>query len=117
MSIARHWWIALAVLMSACVQVSIVSAQPPVKSSERDKQAIEKAEKAAAGIATTLAVVLVVAVVGFLLAMVPALIAAFRGHPDVVAIFALQLLVGSWCAPVWVVGLVWSLKSFPRNRD
>jgi len=45
-----------------------------------------------------------------LLYLLPALIAMVRGHPNAVAIVALDLLLG-WSLLGWVVALVWSLTA------
>jgi Superinfection immunity protein len=42
--------------------------------------------------------------------LVPAIIAAFRGHSSAWGIFALNLLLG-WSGIVWIVALIWALSN------
>jgi hypothetical protein len=45
--------------------------------------------------------------------ILPIIIAFMRGHPDVVAITAVDLLFG-WSFIGWGIALVWSIKAFMR---
>lgn len=47
-------------------------------------------------------------VVGWILYFIPALIAAHRQHPQLLPIFALNLLLG-WTVVGWVAALIWGL--------
>jgi hypothetical protein len=47
--------------------------------------------------------------------MLPALVAALRGHPQVWAITALDLILG-WSVLGWVAALVWSLTAIPKGQ-
>ena len=47
---------------------------------------------------------------------IPMYVAYYRGHPDTMAIFALNLLLG-WTFIGWVVALVWALTVVPRRES
>jgi ABC-type transport system involved in cytochrome c biogenesis permease component len=47
--------------------------------------------------------------------MLPALVAALRGHPQIWAITALNLLLGL-TGLGWIAALVWSLTAIPPGR-
>ncbi len=51
-----------------------------------------------------------VAVLGFFLYFVPAVIAFGRGHHNAGAIFALNLLLG-WTVLGWIAAFIWSLTA------
>ena len=64
-------------------------------------------------------VMLIVAAVAAVLALavylLPALIAAYRGHQDTVAITVLTILLG-WSLIAWIIALVWALSAVhPRD--
>jgi Superinfection immunity protein len=46
----------------------------------------------------------------------PMCVAYYRGHPNAMAIFALNLLLG-WTFIGWVVALVWALTAVPRRES
>jgi hypothetical protein len=48
--------------------------------------------------------------IGLLLYFLPAIVAIVRGHPNSLAIFILNLLLG-WTFIGWVIALVWSFTS------
>jgi hypothetical protein len=54
--------------------------------------------------------------IGLLIYFLPSFIAIMRGHPNWLAIVALDILAG-WTFIGWVAALVWSLTSFPRPVD
>ncbi|MGI9250118.1 MAG: superinfection immunity protein [Pseudohongiellaceae bacterium] len=53
-------------------------------------------------------------IVALALYFLPFLVANGRGHPQVVAIFALNLLLG-WTLLGWIAAFVWSLTAFERR--
>ena len=55
---------------------------------------------------------IVVIVVGY---FIPVIVAGVRGHRQVVAIAALNLLLG-WTVLGWIIALVWSLTA-PPGKD
>jgi hypothetical protein len=55
---------------------------------------------------------LVLVGIGALVLFTPSLVAYHRGHPNAMAIFALNLLLG-WTFVGWVVALVWALTVTP----
>ena len=52
----------------------------------------------------------IIAIVGFLFYLTPTIIANNRRHPQAVAIFALNILLG-WTMLGWVAAFVWSLTN------
>lgn len=60
--------------------------------------------------AGTIITAFIVLIVGGLIYLLPALIAAKRGHHNANAIFALNLLLG-WTFLGWVGALVWSVTA------
>jgi hypothetical protein len=87
--------------------------QPPLTDEQRKLQA---EMKTAAGISLC-------AVLGFIGAAIfsiviwtgPIWISMMRGHPDTAAIALLTGLLG-WTCVCWWIALIWSVKSFPRDR-
>ena len=57
-----------------------------------------------------------VAVLGFFLYFVPAVIAFGRGHHNAGAIFALNLLLG-WTVLGWIAAFIWSLTAIRGAPD
>jgi hypothetical protein len=58
---------------------------------------------------------LVLVGLGVLFLFIPTFVAYHRGHPNAMAIFALNLLLG-WTFVGWVVALVWALTVTPGAR-
>ncbi len=50
------------------------------------------------------------------ISFIPVGIALVRGHPDTVAIALISILFG-WTCIGFAVALIWSVKSFPRDRQ
>jgi ABC-type transport system involved in cytochrome c biogenesis permease component len=46
---------------------------------------------------------------------IPMYVAYYRGHPNAMAIFALNLLLG-WTFIGWVIALVWALTAVDKPR-
>ena len=53
---------------------------------------------------------------GVLVLFIPTFVAYHRGHPNAMAIFALNLHLG-WTFIGWVVALVWALTAVPRRES
>jgi hypothetical protein len=47
---------------------------------------------------------------------IPMYVSYYRGHPNAMAIFPLNLLLG-WTFTGWVVALVWALTAVPRRES
>ncbi len=58
---------------------------------------------------------IVLVIIGAFVYFVPWLVAWFRGHPQTLAIFVLNLLLG-WSLVGWVAALVWAVMSFESQR-
>ena len=56
---------------------------------------------------------IVVAII-LLVYFIPAIVASKRGHPQSLAIFVLNLLMG-WTAIGWVVAIVWACTAVPNK--
>jgi len=65
--------------------------------------------------AATLATVVTFVVVGTIIYLLPAFIAAYRLHPQCTAISLLNFFLG-WTFLGWVVALVWSVMAVERSR-
>jgi hypothetical protein len=84
------------------------------REAERISAAETKAQATKAGAAVGVLVFVIAICVGaFALWALPIIIAFMRGHPDIVAIAAIDLLFG-WSFIGWGIALVWSLKAFMR---
>jgi hypothetical protein len=59
---------------------------------------------------------LILLIIGVLLYFLPTVIARFRGHKSVVAIFILNLL-GAWTILLWIAAIVWAFTSNTRAND
>ncbi len=62
--------------------------------------------------ATTIGILLGI-LIAIALYFIPTVIAVFRGHHNVVAIFGLNLFLG-WSFIGWVASLIWSLTAVER---
>ncbi|HZZ61869.1 MAG TPA: superinfection immunity protein [Roseiarcus sp.] len=54
--------------------------------------------------------------IGLSVYLLPAIIAALRGHLDAAAIFVLNLVLG-WTGIGWLVALIWSLTGNTRRNQ
>jgi len=59
---------------------------------------------------------LVLVGIGALVLFTPSLVAYHRGHPNAMAIFALNLLLGL-TGIGWAIALVWALTAVRRNES
>ena len=77
----------------------------------------EAAAVAAAGGMGVLGVVCIVGacLLGLLVYLIPSVVAFSRGHPNAVAICAVNILLG-WFFIGWVVALIWSFTAIDRDR-
>lgn len=71
--------------------------------------------EAAAGVAL-LGGMVCIGVLALAIYFIPFLLALVRGHPDTLAIFVLNILLG-WTFVGWVLALVWSLTSKGRPPE
>jgi hypothetical protein len=60
-------------------------------------------------------VLLILVVVGFVAYLLPSIIAAYRNHPNSLAILLLNLLAG-WTFAGWVGALVWSCIDLSQSN-
>jgi T4 superinfection immunity protein len=75
---------------------------------------IQSQPDAAAQIAG-LIIFLLLAIVGLVVYFVPTIIAVIRNHPNIIAIMAVNLLLG-WICIGWIVALVWALTAIDESR-
>jgi len=64
----------------------------------------------------TVAFTLIVVLIAFTFYMVPTIVAMLRDHPNMLAIFIVNLLLG-WLFVGWIVAMVWSVTAIDKNKD
>lgn len=64
----------------------------------------------------TLVIFLILCVIGLAIYFLPTGIAMLRNHPNFMAVFLINFLLG-WICLGWIVALVWSVTAIDENKS